>query len=68
MKAAKITDRAAAATTNLGLANNPAAYRAIAAEPITTVQIAKAREIASRKQEGSSTTTGTSIGPGPRHS
>jgi ParB-like chromosome segregation protein Spo0J len=51
MKTAKITEPAAAAITDLGLANSPNAYRAIAAEPTTEAQIAKAREIATHKEQ-----------------
>jgi hypothetical protein len=64
MKAAKITDRSAAVINNLGLANSPSAYQAIAAERTTKAQIAKAREIANSKQEGTPALDGASVGPG----
>jgi ParB/RepB/Spo0J family partition protein len=51
IKAASITPAAAAEITNLRLANSPAAYREIAAEPTTEAQIAKARAIANGKKQ-----------------
>jgi len=53
MRVANITEPAAAAVTELGLADNPTAYRAVAAEPTAKAQIAKAREIAGNKAKGS---------------
>jgi len=56
MEVANITEPAAAVVTELGLAGSPTAYRAVAAEPTSKAQIAKAREIAgSKAKRGAST-------------
>jgi len=47
-----ITAPAAAAITELGLANSPSAYREVAAGPTAEAQIAKAREIAEKREGG----------------
>jgi hypothetical protein len=52
MRVADITEPAAAIVAELGLADNPTAYRVVAAEPTAKAQIAKAREIASNKSKG----------------
>lgn len=56
MRVADITEPAAAIVAELGLADNPAAYRAVAAEPTAKAQIAKAREIAGQKATGGDST------------
>jgi len=56
MRVANITEPAAAVVTELGLAENPTAYRAVAAEPTAKAQIAKAREIAGKKAKRGATT------------
>jgi len=63
MEAATITEPAAAIVTELGLADNPAAYRAVAAEPTAKAQIAKAREIAGKKAKRGASTVIKARGP-----
>jgi ParB family chromosome partitioning protein len=56
MRVATITEPAAAVVTELGLADNPTAYRAVAAAPTAKAQVAKAREIAGNKAKGHANT------------
>jgi ParB-like chromosome segregation protein Spo0J len=64
MKVANITEPAAAAIVHLGLADNPSAYRAIAAEATVKAQLAKARQIAAgRSKRGPKSSTKA---PGPQ--
>ncbi len=52
LRVATLTHAAAAGVAELGLADKPVAYRAVAAEPTEAAQIAKAREIAGREGRG----------------
>ena len=61
MNAGTITEPAATVIADLGLANSPGAYRSIALEPTAEAQVAKAREIASQKEEAAPAPTGTSL-------
>lgn len=51
-KAGNIAEPAVAIISELGLADDPTAYRAIAAEPTVEAQVAKAHEIAGKKPLG----------------
>jgi ParB family chromosome partitioning protein len=57
VKAGKLAVPAVTVITELGLADNPAVYRAVAAEPTAEAQIAKARELGDRSGKKPSSCT-----------
>jgi ParB family chromosome partitioning protein len=63
VRAGKLAEPAVTVITELGLADNPAVYRAVAAEPTADAQIAKAHELANRRAKRPSSSARNDHGP-----